>query len=209
MAYSEFTIRSVKAQLGIRLIEDESLFDPTQLLPIAISDHLKTTLTEDAPVAIAINTEKSRSEWIIAPILSEVRKHAAKRISLFSGTTFTVDEAQGLNGQCDYILSLGQEQFYIAAPILAIVEAKKEDIIGGIGQCVATMFAAQLYNQQEQQPLPAIYGAVTTGTNWKFLKLSGTTAWVDRDEYYLNEIETLLGIFSLIISAGSQTQVTA
>ena len=208
MAYSKFTIRSVKEQFGIRLIEDMPLFEAEQIPRIAITDHLRTTLTEDAPVAIAINTEKSRSEWIIAPVLAEVRKHSAKRISLFSGTTFTVDEAQGLDGQCDYILSLGQEQLYIAAPILTIVEAKNEDIIGGIGQCVALMFAAQLYNEREQQPLPTIYGAVTTGTTWRFLKLSGTTAWVDRDEYYLNEIETLMGIFSLVISIGTQMQVT-
>jgi hypothetical protein len=207
MAYSKFTIKSVKEELGIRLIEDESLFGQEPIPTITIRDHLKMILAEDAPLATTINTEKSRSEWIIAPIVAEVRKQLAKRISLFSGTTFTVDEARGLDGQCDYILSLGSEQLYIAAPILTIVEAKKEDIIGGVGQCVATMYAAQLYNQREGHSLPAVYGAITTGTTWKFLKLSGQTTWLDRDEYYLNEIETLMGIFSLIIATGNQAQV--
>ena len=206
MAYSKFTIKSVKERLGVQIVENGSLFPPTQIVPVTPSDYLKTTLTDYAPLALSINTEKSRSEWIIAPVLAEVRKLHHNQISLFSGSTFLVDKAKGLNGQCDYLLSLGSEQLYIAAPLLAIVEAKKEDIIGGIGQCVATMFAAQLYNEQEQQPLPAIFGAITSGTNWKFLKLSGTTAWVDRDEYYLNEIETLMGIFSLIISHGTQAK---
>ncbi len=207
MAYSKFTIRSVKERLGVQIVEDAALFTPAQIAPVTPSDHLKTTLTDYAPLALAINTEKSRSEWIIAPVLAEVRKLHQNQIGLFSGTTFVVDKAQGLDGKCHYIMSLSAEQFYISAPLLAIVEAKKEDIIGGIGQCVATMFAAQLYNEQEQKPLTAIYGAVTSGTNWKFLKLSGTTAWVDRDEYYLNEIEILMGIFSLIITTGNQPQV--
>lgn len=203
MAYSKFTVKSVKEQLGVHVVEDSSLFVPAQIVPVTPSDYLKITLSEYAPLALSINTEKSRSEWIIAPVLAEVRKHHQNQISLFSGSTFNVDEAKGLDGQCDYILSLSPEQLYIAAPILTIVEAKKEDIIGGIGQCLATMYAAQIYNQREQHPLPAIYGAITTGTTWKFLKLNNATAWVDRDEYYLNEIETLLGIFSSIITAWS------
>jgi hypothetical protein len=208
MAYSKFTIKSVKERLGVQIIEEAPLFEATQIVPVAPSEHLKTTLSEYSSLALAINTEKSRSEWIIAPVMAEVRKQHRTQVSLFSGTTFVVDKSKGLDGSCDFILSLTQEQFYIAAPLLAIVEAKKEDIIGGIGQCVATMFAAQLYNEREKKPLPAIYGAITTGTNWKFLKLRDTTAWVDRDEYYLNEIETLMGIFSLIIALGNQTQVT-
>ena len=106
-----------------------------------------------------------------------------------------MDAARGLDGYCDYLISLNPEQYYIAAPVLAIVEAKNEDIVGGVGQCIATMLAAQLFNEREQAPLPIIFGAVTTGTNWKFLKLIGNTAYIDRDEYALKEIELLMGIF--------------
>ena len=38
--------------------------------------------------------------------------------------------------------------------------------------------------------VPHIYGAVTTGTTWRFLKLQEKTAYFDMDEYYLKEIET-------------------
>ena len=124
MAYSKFTIRSVKERLGVQIVEDTPLFTPTQITPVTPSDYLKTTLSEYAPLALSINTEKSRSEWIIAPVLAEVRKLHQNRIGLFSGTTFVVDKAKGLDGQCDYILSLSAEQFYISAPLLAIVEAK-------------------------------------------------------------------------------------
>lgn len=190
----------------MQVIEDTRLFDTEQIPRVSISEYLQMTITEFAPLALSINTEKSRSEWIIAPVLAEVRKHYQNQISLFSGSTFTVDEARGLDGQCDYILSLNPEQLYIAAPIMTIVEAKKEDIVGGVGQCIATMYAAHLFNEREQQSLPWIYGAITTGTTWKFLKLHEQTAYLDRDEYYLNEIEVLMGIFCTIVLAEEQTQ---
>jgi hypothetical protein len=204
MAYSKFSLKAVKEQLGITVIENTQLFKSDLTPKVAISEYLQMTLAEFAPLALSINTEKSRSEWIIAPVLAEVRKHYENRVSLFSGTTFNVDEARGLEGQCDYILSLNPEQLYIAAPIMAIVEAKKEDIVGGVGQCISTMYAAHLFNEREHLSLPWIYGAITTGTTWKFLKLNDRTAYLDRDEYYLKEIETLMGIFCTIVLSEEQ-----
>lgn len=194
MAYSQFSLKDIKEKLGLQLIEDQSLIQRGTVEKIAISDHLKTTLRETAPLALAINTEKSRSEWIIAPILAELRKQLNNQISLFSGTAFNVDPSKGLEGQCDYIVSLNPEQFYLTAPILTIVEAKKENLVGGLGQCIATLYAASQFNQREGYPIEAIHGAVTTGSVWKFVKLVEQQAYIDLDEYYLKEIELLMGI---------------
>ena len=87
----------------------------------------------------------------------------AESISLFSGIDFTVDRERGLSGFCDYILSQSAEQLYLDVPVMAVVEAKNEDIISGLGQCIAEMYAAKLYNEKENRLLPCIYGAVTTG----------------------------------------------
>jgi transketolase C-terminal domain/subunit len=75
-----------------------------------------------------------------------------------------------------------------------LVEAKNENIKNGLGQCVAEMLAAQLFNQREQNPITTIYGVVTTGTNWKFLRLIDRQVEIDLKEYYLSEIEQILGI---------------
>ncbi|MEM9163605.1 MAG: hypothetical protein AAGC54_11130 [Cyanobacteria bacterium P01_F01_bin.4] len=200
MAFSKFTLKQVKTSLGIEVIENQRLFS-LDIPPVAISDYLKTTLDEFAPLALSINTEKSRSEWIIAPILAELRRDFKEQISLFSGISWGVEPAQGLDGFCDFIISREPEQLYLSAPVMIITEAKKEDIIGGIGQCLATMYAAQLFNEQEGQHIPQIYGTVTTGTNWKFLKLAGKTAVVDRDEYSLREIDRLMGILVHMVEA--------
>ncbi|TBR61991.1 hypothetical protein BLD44_001695 [Mastigocladus laminosus UU774] len=60
-----------------------------------------------------------------------------------------------------------------------------EDIIGGLGQCVAAMIAAQLFNQNQGNEVERIYGSVTSGTNWKFLFIEGTTVYIDSVEYYI------------------------
>jgi hypothetical protein len=205
MAYSKFSLKDIKEQFGIQLIEDKKLFSPETVQSAAISDYLKKTLEECVPLALAINTEKSRSEWIIAPILAELRKQVKHRISLFSGSTFTVDEEKGLDGQCDYIISLSPEQFYITAPLIIIAEAKKEDIIKGLGQCISAMYAADIFNKNEKNPMISIFGAVTSGTIWKFIKLTENKAYIDRDEYYLKEIEFIMGILLSIVVSDEKT----
>jgi hypothetical protein len=130
------------------------------------------------------------------PILLEVRKQLNACFSLFSGVEFTVDEQQGLTGYCDFILSSAAEQLFIAAPVLMLVEAKNENLKGGLGQCVAEMVGAQLFNAREgNQPAP-IYGTVTSGTNWRFLRLVGKTIEIDLTEYYLVQIEQILAILA-------------
>ncbi len=207
MAYSKFNLKEVKEKFDIHLIEDQHLFAPNKIPPVSISDYLKTTLEQFSPLALSINTEKSRSEWIIAPILAALRQATGNQISLFSGTRFNVDEALDLEGVCDYMISLSPEQFYISKPIIAVVEAKKENIIQGLGQCIATLYAAQLYNQREGQPLPAVYGIVTTGTTWKFIKLENNQAYIDIDEYYVKEIDLLMSILQHIVNTESPSSL--
>jgi len=174
------------------LDETRDLFAATS--PVAPSEILTTILNDYVPLAISISTEKARSEFLIAPILAEVRRLLNKQVSLFSGKDFTVDPARGLQGFCDYIISGSQEQLFISALVVTIFEAKKEDIIGGLGQCAAAMVAAECFNQNQGSEVVSIYGSVTTGTNWKFLILQETTLYIDPTEYYIKEVDKILGI---------------
>ena len=145
MAHGDFTLSRVKNELGIEVIESISLF-PT-IEPRKISDLLRQFLDRDGGLATLINTEKARSEFLIAPILGEILERSDQPSSLFSGTDFNVDLEQGLVGCCDCILSQSAEQVDIVAPVIAIVEAKNESIRSGLGQCIAEIVAAQLFNQ--------------------------------------------------------------
>jgi hypothetical protein len=193
MAYSDFDLKKVQKDFGLQIDEQLDLFADVVLVPPSAT--LANALAETAQLAIAINTEKARSEILITPVLLEIWRQAQSQISLFSGTEFAVDEARGLTGYCDYILSRSKAQLTINVPVVMIVEAKNENIKGGLGQCVAAMVAAQIFNAREGNAIDAIYGAVTTGEIWRFLYLVGSVAAIDLSDYYLmRDVDKILGI---------------
>ena len=51
-----------------------------------------------------------------------------------------------------------------------------------------------MFNQRANKEVRTIYGAVTTGTNWKFLKLEGKRVSIDKTEYFINQPDKILGI---------------
>lgn len=148
-------------------------------------------------MALNLNTEKARSELLIAPMLVELKLQHADRLSLFSGIEFTVDPALGLNGRCDYILARDPHQLALTAPACVLVEAKSENIVGGIPQCLAEMAAAQRFNQAAGLG-GTIFGAVTTGVLWRFLRLEGAEARVDGVEYPIQVPRRVFGILRAI-----------
>lgn len=195
MSYSDFSLSSVKKAFQLQLIEKIDLFKETS--DLSPSHLLNETIKENLPLALASNTEKSRSEMLITPILIDLRRQFSNHIGIFSGINFTVDPAQGLNGNCDFLISYSEELLLVTAPIITLVEAKKEDLNGGLGQCIAEMIAAQRFNQQEGNEITEIYGVVTSGTLWKFLKLSENQVFLDLTEYYLGDLPKILGILSI------------
>jgi hypothetical protein len=198
MAYSDFKLQEVVRKFGLSINEKVDLFTDTP--ERESSTILDAILKTNIALALAINTEKARSEMIIAPVLIEIKNLFSEEISLFSGVDFNVEPEQGLNGVCDFIISKSPEQLFITFPIVTIVEAKNENIKVGLGQCVAEMIAAQLFNQKEGNDIDVIYGIVTTGNMWKFLKLQNQIVYIDFSEYYIKDIQKILGILSNTIS---------
>jgi hypothetical protein len=192
MAYSDFTLDSALRSLELTLREREDVFADVDEFEVGPS--LRATMDENTPLAMAIHTEKARSELIVAPILLEVRRLKRREIGFFSGISFDVTAEKGLNGVCDFILSQSPTQLVLEAPVLPIVEAKNDNIKSGFGQCVAEMVAARIFNERAGTGPTTIFGAVTTGTAWRFLRLAEGTIFIDRIEYYLDRLEKILGI---------------
>jgi hypothetical protein len=203
MPYSDFTLIRLEREFQLTIHERFKVF--ADVAPMKISDFLSEILAENVPLALAIHTEKARSEMIIAPILIELRKLVKHKISLFSGIDFSVDLQNSLNGVCDFIISKSAEQLFIKAPVMIIVEAKNENIKGGLPQCIAAMLAAQLFNARENTMVTTIYGAVTTGNSWKFLKLEDKAVFVDMDDYYINDPGKSMGILLRMVEDKDHT----
>ena len=94
------------------------------------------------------------------------------------------------------------EQVFIEAPAVVIIEAKKGDLKPGLGQCAAEMVAAQIFNQQNNIPITTIYGSVTIGTAWRFLKLEGEILNIDLQDYPVPPVEMILGMLVWMVKEG-------
>ena len=197
MPYSNFTVKKVQKDFGIQIIEKVDLF--SSIGSREIGDHLKQTLLDNVSLAVAVNTEKARSELIIAPVLIEIRKIFNKEISFFSGIELNIDRERDLTGFCDFIISQSSEQLFLNTPVITVVEAKNDNIMSGLGQCAAEMIASRIFNEQEGTILSKIYGVVTSGNMWKFLKLEGNAIHIDLDDYSIKEISKIVGILCSMI----------
>jgi hypothetical protein len=193
VSYSDITLEMMRSQFGIAFSERLLFPNPGRLTP---TPWLQTALAMGN--GMAIFSEKARNELIVSPILLTCRELAHDAFYIFSGVRFDVDGERGLKGECDFILARTPPTPLLTAPIVVIVEAKKQDIEGGWGQCAAQMLAAKLFNEREGKPVQPIFGCVTTGDAWHFLELSGNDIAVDARRYFINEVDIILWIITQI-----------
>ena len=193
MAYGDFTLKLINEKFGIKN-RVERLFDNQK--PIDSSDWLQKTL--EFAAKLPNRSEKAKSETIVMPILIELRERNNDFFTVYSGENLNADMDNGLNGECDFILTKDTHTFDINVPIIQMVEAKKNDIDLGVPQCAAQMVGAKVFNEKNGTPIEYIYGCVTTGNEWKFLKLNKDLT-IDSRIYYLNELGELLAVFQKII----------
>ena len=198
MSYSNFTLESALGAFQLEKVESAGTF--SEIDPIAPSAYLTTGLAKKVPLAAAIGTEKARSELIVADVLVELREKFNYRISFFSGIDFSVDVESGLVGICDFLVSLSPGQLLLETPLIILVETKKDDPKLELGQCIAEMLAAQRFNAEKGNDIPAVYGATTTGTEWQFLKLTGKNLQIDMEIYSIQQCEKILGILSSMVN---------
>jgi hypothetical protein len=208
MPYSKFTLSRAVADFNLTVQEGPDIF---QGIPaIAPSPFLQELLVDTVPWAVAVGSEKARSEGIINPVLLEVRRQLKGQVGVFSGEEFNVDAEADLQGYCDFLVSRSPEQLYITAPVVMLVEAKKEDLKPALGQpatqgseetseqsvavCLAEMVAAQRFNISQKQDVGTIYGVVTSGTAWRFLKLEERVVSIDLSDYALSPVDRILGV---------------
>ena len=205
MAYSDFTLESACRKLNITT-RAADLFP--NLEPATPPAWLQDTLARGTQeIHLSLISEKARSEFIVVPILLAGRELSGKQFAIYSGQRLDVDQEKGLTGECDFILAASEPTLPLRAPLVTVVEAKKNDIEGGLGQCIAQMVAADMFNRSAERNDFPIYGCVTSGTAWRFLRLSQSTLTMDLREFNITEVDRLLGI--LVSIAGPPPAVAA
>lgn len=198
MAYSSFTLDSAVKAFHLELVESANLF--SRIEPIVPRPHFITDLAKKAKVAAAIGTEKAKSELIVASVLFELLENTDYGISLFSGIEFNVDNEKGLNGVCDFLVSLSPVQYLLQAPVIVLVAAKKDNVREGLGQCIAEMVGIQRFNTEMENDIARVYGASTTGRDWQFLTLAERQLHLDREIYHIQQCDKILGILACMVA---------
>jgi hypothetical protein len=191
MSYRKFKMSELKREFGLEE-KQAQLFEG--IVPVPLSSWLTTTL--QAGRRMPIVSEKAKSEFIVAPILTELCLRTNQAFGVYSGAMLNVDAKRNLNGECDFILS-DRNTLFLESSIVALVEAKKDNIEEAIPQCTAQMLAARIFNGNDENQV--IYGCVTNTNEWQFLKLDKKTIIIDRDTYYFNQLPTILGVIIYII----------
>lgn len=192
--YSHYTAEDINA-LGFHIIRMSALFVPNDIEP---SQFLLTQLELNQQVPM--ESEKAKSELLITPVLNEIRVRNTRRITYFSGYQFNVDAKKGLKGFCDFIISKKCNAAFIESPLIAVVEAKhNQDLFDAVPQCAAEMIAVEIFNARHNETLPFIYGVVTNGYEWMFLKLQNNQIAVDTQRYFIQNVPKLLGAWQTML----------
>jgi hypothetical protein len=193
MAYSDFTLSDLEEKFGIKNERKQIQFAHQLVEP---SERLRIELEES--IEMPIKSEKARSEWLVVPILRELRRRNSNFFTIYSGDTLIGDKLTGLQGECDFILAKDTKSYEISIPIFQIVEAKRNDLDEGLKQCSAQLVGAKKYNERKGIIIEKLYGCTTTGDVWQFIEYSDKL-YIDDKKYYIVKIDELLGIFQSII----------
>ena len=197
MPYTDFTLDTVETRFGLVAVPGD-LFPG--LMPLPVPEWLRDLLARGQAMA-ALVSEKARSEFLVTPVLLACRDLVPGALSIYSGQRLDVDADQGLTGECDYILALTPPVPRLRAPLVTVLEAKRGDIELGLGQCVAQMVGARLFNERAGSVTGSIFGAVTTGEAWQFIRLEGAAVTLHRERLFIAGVGGILAALQSVLTA--------
>lgn len=173
-------------RLGTSLFENPKLVQPSVALVENIRRGRRSRLVN----------ERAKAQRLVDPVLSELENSYFGKIATIPEVSLEVKDVEGLSGTPDFVISASTTIKML--PIIAIVEAKKDDMDAAMPQCAAELHAANVLNKGRPRQ---VYGCVTIGTDWKFLCLRGEDKrlLVDTDFYFIDDLAKLLGVLSHIV----------
>jgi hypothetical protein len=185
MAFTSFkSLAEVVKKFQIKYDEAQFPSFEIQPAPDVLREDISFTLQN---VAYDIS-EPAICENLIYPILKATWRPFSNELALWSHQPIEFNEE--LSGIPDYLLSKRSElgKIVLGFPLLAVVEAKKDDFKAGWAQCGSEMYAIQQLNQSPQQQ---IFGVVSNGETWEFAQLLGNTFTMFKQRYDVQELDIL------------------
>jgi hypothetical protein len=188
-SFSQIPRIDLSKEFGISIVGDSFLPIVDSILVPSWLEHI---IERGKGNLATMRTEKSISEALIAPVLMAVQEIFQDKITVFSGEPLATEE---LSGICDFLITKDPIAFDPQGGYFILVEAKKNDLLSGIPQCVAEMYTAQVLNGNDD----TVYGCVSTGLEWLFMKLEHKVAMTHPNVFTISEVDKILGVFGWII----------
>jgi hypothetical protein len=203
MSFSQFkNIEQVIEQYPLKMNSELFLPDVLLELPEWFMENLNFLLKRQ----ISRKSEEFFRESFIFPFLQQAWKRH-EQLELWCNLNLVYDDV--LNGEPDYFVSVGWQgeviNKLVNTPLLAVVEAKKQDFDEGWGQYLAEMIACQKLNSDENI---TVYGIVSTGMVWEFAKLSKNTYTKHPLSYSISDPQKVFGNLDYVF-AECEKQMTS
>jgi hypothetical protein len=165
-----------------------------ELFPAFEINKAPEVLREDISFTLQ-NVAYNISEPAICAILKAAWRPFAKDLAIWSHQPIMFTEE--LSGVPDYLISRRSElgKIVLDYPLLAVVEAKKDDFKAGWAQCGSEMYAIQQLNQTPEQ---RVFGIVSNGETWEFAQLSLNTLTMFTQRYDIQELDVLYSALKTI-----------
>jgi hypothetical protein len=189
-SFSQITRIELLKDFGVSIVQ--GVFLP-HVEPVPVPSWLQHVIESRRGSLATMRTEKSISEAFIAPVLMAVEDKYKDLIRVFSGEPLITEE---LSGVCDFLITKDPMAFDPQGGYFVLVEAKRQDLLSGVPQCVAEMYAAQTLNENND----TVYGCVSIGVEWIFIKLEEKIATTDPTIFTITEVDKILGVFGWIVN---------
>ena len=199
MAFSDFkAIPEVQERFRIRHVENDFIETENSAGP---SEQFLQEFEFNREYIDVFASGGARCEAVIFPVLREVYKRYADYYALWIKKPIAYDDV--LSGTPDYFISTRSElgKLVVGAPLIMLVEAKKNDFEMGWGQCLAELVAAQKITEDLEHP---VYGIVSDGTLWQIGHLVGETFTQNRTSFSVDNLPVLFGAIDSVFRAASE-----
>ena len=173
-----FDIEDILADLGCQF-ERATLVLPTIDLELDLSE-LQEQLS-DGIQYVSITSEQARREFLIAPVIRKVCRQTKQSVKV----EYPITVSQWLKGTLDYYFR-----------DLLVIEAKRDNLENGFTQLAAELIALDQWTTSDR---PILYGAVTTGNDWRFGMFNRSTRFVTQDLKLYRVPEELGQLVSILV----------
>ncbi len=185
MAFRDFTFPRVEQDLGLHL-RDADLFSSAPECPVRES--IAEIVREGVQLALANSTEKAKSEFIIAPVLLELRRLAGGQ----DRPVFRRRVGHGAVAGIERLLRLHRHRRDgHSVPVRRGRQHKNDLIRTGLGQCIA-----RLMPPSEARPTHANVGAGLRRRQHRHrmevLEVDGDEVLLDRDEQFIDNLPKIM-----------------